>query len=471
MPFNLLYPVKRINDVVRALSIQGKMNNLGLRTREDLQNYQQQQLSSLVAYAARHSSFYRNLYGDINAHKVALSDLPVTNKKSMMENYDRFVTDPRLKLSELQAHIGQLTSDEYYLEEYRVTTTSGSSGLKGVFVSNRKEWSTALAAFLRCGKFMGLTPRLPNRRKVCTIGADNPIHVSYRMAISSDIGLMKSLRLDATLGIEKHVTALNKFQPEYLSTYPSIASILAREQIEGRLNINPQVISTFGEVCTKDMEGNIKEAWGILPFNIYGMTEAGIILGSDCSCHRGVHVFEDLFIVEVVDEHNKPVPDGSPGSRLLITNLFNYSQPIIRYEVSDMLTISTDECPCGLPFRLISSIDGRSDDIIHLDSQQGHKVPVHPVCFYTAMGTVKEVKQYQVVHGVDGLHISLVLQDKAVGAEVSEKVKAHLKSTLEALGAQCPVMDVQLLEQFERDPRRMGKFKLVVSSANIPPHF
>jgi phenylacetate-coenzyme A ligase PaaK-like adenylate-forming protein len=142
------------------------------------------------------------------------------------------------------------------------------------------------------------------------------------------------------------VDELNLFQPESLFTYPSIASLLAIEQLEGRLHIHPQVVETGAEVRTEQMEQNIRRAWSVAPFNVYGTTEGGPC-NVDCSYHRGIHVFEDLVLMEVVDERNQAVPDGLPGSKVLITNLFNFTQPLIRYEVTDMLTISPEPCPCG----------------------------------------------------------------------------------------------------------------------------
>lgn len=263
------YTIKRLQDVVRALFIQKKLNSHDRWTRQDLLKYQNQQLSSLVAYAIRYSPFYKELYRNIRTDKgVFLNDLPIIDKATMMENFDRFVTNPRLKLAELQAHIGQLVRDEYYLGEYRVITTSGSSGLKGVFVSNRREWCTALANVLRFTSFLGISPRLPNRWKISSIGADSPMHVTYRMAVSSDVGLYKFQRLEATSSIEDIIKALNAFQPEGLTAYSSIASLLAIEQLEGRLNIHPKVVSTSSEVRTEDMEQKIRAAWGVCHLTI-----------------------------------------------------------------------------------------------------------------------------------------------------------------------------------------------------------
>ena len=463
------YTIKRLQDVGRALFIQKTLNKHDRWTRQELVRFQHQQLSSLVTHAIRHSPFYRGLYKHIKTDQgVVLNDLPIIDKSIMMDNFDEFVTDPRLKLNELRTHIAQLTRDEYYLGEYRVLTTSGSSGLKGVFVSNRKEWSTALAGFLRCGSFMGVSPRLPKRWKISSIGADSPMHVTYRMSVSSDVGLIKAQRLEATSSIEDLVDALNAFQPEFLNAYPSIASLLAIEQLEGRLNIHPKVVSTLAEVRTKDMEQKIQEAWGVMPFDNYGMTEAGIVFGSDCSFHCGIHVFEDFFIVEVVDEQDRIVPDGSPGYKLLITNLFNFTQPLIRYEVSDMITMSTETCPCSRPFRLIARVEGRSDDIIYLRGPQGRDVPVHPIHFHSTIGALQEIKQYQVVHEDDEIHISIVLREGASGEEVASKLRDNLRGNLESHGAKCPDIHIRSVDRIERDPCKMGKLKLVMS--NIRRH-
>jgi len=319
------YQFKRIQDVLRADMMLTRLKRREKWTREKLKNFQRRQVSSLVSHAIRSSPFYRELYRDIRIDgKMALSDLPVIDKATMMENFDRLVTDPRLRLSELQNHIRGLTGDAYYLGTYRVLTTSGSSGLKGVFVFNRREWSTMLAGFNRCSILTGLFPRIPNRWKVSSILADNPQHASYRITVSARSHLVKTQQLFVTSRIESLVTALNAFQPDVLSAYPSIASILAIEQLEGRLDIHPRVVINGAEVRTMEMALNMREAWGADLFDCYGSTEGGAF-NVDCPLHHGIHIFEDLTMIEVVDEKNRPVPAGSPGHKILITNLFNYT--------------------------------------------------------------------------------------------------------------------------------------------------
>lgn len=194
------------------------------------------------------------------------------------------------------------------------------------------------------------------------------------------------------------------------------------------------------------------------------MTEAGLVLGSDCSFHRGIHAYEDLFTVEVLDEQNRAVPDGSPGYKLLITNLFNFTQPLIRYEISDMITMAAEPCPCGRPFRLIDRIEGRGEDIIYLKSPQGRDVPVHPNHFHNPMEALHEIKQYQVVHEEDGIHISLILREGASEEKVAGKLRENLRGDLESLGAKCPDIHIHFVERIERDSQKMGKLKLIRSN-------
>jgi putative adenylate-forming enzyme len=460
------YTLKRLQDFARAGIILKKLNVHDRWTREKLAQFQHQQLLRLVAHAIHHSPFYQGLYKNIRTDQpIVPNKLPIIDKAMMMENFDRFVTDPRLKLTELQAHISQLTRDDYYLGEYRVVTTAGSSGMKGVFVFDRKEWSTILAGTFRCGLIMAgsWSSRLPNRWRASYVVADSPMHMTYRFVVSSDNHLVKTQRLKVTSSVEDLVDALNTFQPEVLYTYPSIASLLAIAQLGGHLNIHPQVVSTGAEVRTNEMELKIREAWGVVPFNVYGVTEAGNF-GCDCSFHRGLHLFEDLLIVEVVDEQNQPVPDGAPGYKFLLTNLFNFTQPLIRYEVSDMLTMAAEPCPCGRPFRLIAEVEGRSDDIIYLQTPQGRDVPVHPIHFRSPIGAFQEIKEYRVLHQDDGINISIVLREGTFGEEVASKLRSNLRKKIESVGAKCPEIRVQFVDRIDRDPNLMGKLKLVKSN-------
>ena len=161
--------------------------------------------------------------------------------------------------------------------------------------------------------------------------ATGPAMMMPAFATSIDVGLHRVLRLEAAMPPAAMVEALNRHQPEFLYAYGSVLGLLAAEQLEGRLRISPAIIASSGETHTDELRDAIRAAWGTSSFELYAMTEAGI-LGSHCERHSGIHLFDDQAIVEVVDERGRPVPDGQLGRGLLDA-------------LTDVEQTSFDRCP------------------------------------------------------------------------------------------------------------------------------
>jgi phenylacetate-coenzyme A ligase PaaK-like adenylate-forming protein len=463
-----LYSARRLRDVGRALRLARGLEARERWTPEELLAYQQRQLSALLRHAAAASPFYRerspHALGDTG---IALDELPVLTKSELMASFDRLVTDSRLRLGELEAHVASLARDEYYLGEYRVMATSGTTGERALIVYGRREWSLALAAVLRWMAMMGISPRLPRRMSLAAIGAPSPVHVSNRYSITMDVGLHRMLRLPATADIEELTRALNAFGPEAVIVYASIAGLLAIEQLEGRLRIRPRVVSTTSEVLSDEVRARIRAAWGVEPYNLYAMTEAGIV-ASECAEHRGLHAYDDLAILEVVDEAGHPVPPGTPGQRLLVTNLVNRAQPLIRYEVSDLIVAAKDPCPCGRPLRLLTAVEGRSDEILHLPGAGGRNVSLHPVQLHGAMSALAEVRQYQLVQDRDGLRALVALRGDARPHEATARIALALREALLERGVAPANVRVGLVERIEREGGSAAKLKTIKPSPRAP---
>jgi phenylacetate-coenzyme A ligase PaaK-like adenylate-forming protein len=299
--------------------------------------------------------------GLIGPGPVELTTLPAFDTATMMERFDDIVTDRRLRRDALLTHLDGLDHDALYLGEHRVMTTSGSSGRKALFVYDREGWRGIIAQFLRHGAIAGLRPRLP-RTRLASIGGGTPTHMSRRGMETLGVGVHRVLPLAVTMPIPKLVEELNRFRPDFLQVFPSVGVLLADEQRAGRLQIEPAAISTSSELRTPEMTARIVEAFGVHPTNFYATTEGAW----GCSCERGdgIHLFEDMSVVESVDEEGRPVADGEPGARLLVTNLFNRVQPLIRFEISGMVTFDPEPCPCGRTLRRIGALEGRMDDVL-----------------------------------------------------------------------------------------------------------
>ena len=195
-------------------------------------------------------------------------------------------------------------------------------------------------------------------------------------------------------------------------------------------------------------------------FQIYGTTEVPL-LGAHCSRHSGLHLFEDVAIVEVVDEHDRPVAPGEPGHRLLVTNLVNRSQPLIRYALSDMVTEAAGPCPCGRPFRVLRAVEGRSDDILHLPGRGGGKVTVHPLALRSVMAGVANLKQYRILYDHPRLRVHAALRASTAAEPTSAAIATGLRDRLAALGATPLEVEVAVVDRIEDGRDAAGKLRII----------
>jgi len=248
---------RRFGDAAGTMHHYRRLTSVGT-PREELLALQRRRLVATARHAAATSPLYRELYAGIElADDLDVRTLPVVTKAMLMERFDEWVTDPRLRCPEVEAHLERVRGDDLYLGSYRCMPTGGSTGRKGIFVYDRDEWRQCLSAFVRWSELMGLRPRLGRRVRVATVAATSPLHMTARFGLSLDLGLYATRRLDARTPLGELVDALNEHRPEYVLGYPSIASLLAVEQLEGRLRIAPRVVCTTSEVRTEEMTANI----------------------------------------------------------------------------------------------------------------------------------------------------------------------------------------------------------------------
>jgi phenylacetate-coenzyme A ligase PaaK-like adenylate-forming protein len=136
------------------------------------------------------------------------------------------------------------------------------------------------------------------------------------------------------------------------------------------------------------------------------------------------------------------------------------TQPIIRYEITDIVRVDDEPCPCGTPFRTVRAIEGRSDDILRLPGG----VVLHPIHLRSPMARLEGVRQYQIVHRADGLHVRVVPRAGDVRAVVHEAMTAALARA----GAAAVPVHVEAVGAIERDATGVGKLKLVRSEVEPP---
>lgn len=353
-------------------------------SRSKLEAYQADSLARLLSFARTRSPYYGRV---IAPGANRLDQLPVLTKQTMMGRFDEIVTDPAVRLRDLDAFLHGDQAEGRYLGRYEVATTSGSSGVRSVVPASPSEWTTTVASYARANEWAGIrvSPLRPSSGAV--VSSVSPMHQSTRVGRTVATPFFHVSRFDAGRPVAETVAALNEARPEILIGYASMLRILADEQVAGRLRIAPRVVNASSEVLTVEGRRAIHGAFGVEPFEVYATTEAAGI-AAECDRHQGLHVFEDLVVLEVVDDDYRPVPAGTTGTRALVTVLSSRTLPLIRFELTDRVRVSTNICPCGRPLRLIESIEGRTDDALLLPGKGGGDVRVHPVVFHAALDAV-----------------------------------------------------------------------------------
>ena len=204
-----------------------------------------------------------------------------------MVNWDDVVTDRSLKLDEVRGETPQLFRDRFV-----VSTTSGSTGLKGVFAFDRGEWLWGVASHSRATSWAGGQISPFNRQRLAFVSSTKPWCKSLLVGASVNTPILSTLRLDSTEPLHAIVDQLNAFRPDMLIAYAETIHALALRQLAGTLRISPRMIFASSEVFTARARERVRKAWGVEPFNAYAATEAALI-AADCTHHR-LHLAEDL---------------------------------------------------------------------------------------------------------------------------------------------------------------------------------
>lgn len=420
--------------------------------RKLLETHQQRMVHSLRRHAYEHSPFYQHFHTGL--YNAPLDRLPVLTKVQMMDQFDRLVTNRAVHLEDIKRYMENQGRSHYFLGHYVINATSGSSGHPAIVPWSRGEWATTMAsAFAR-------TP-IPfsflHKRKLAQIASTTTFHMSAQGGTTARNLLLPTLLLAATEPLDSIVRRLNDWRPDVLIVYASMGRVLADEQLAGRLKIVPQTVMVGSEVLTVETRRRIEEAWGNRVFNNYATTEAGGI-AIECDQHRGMHVMEDLVLVENVDKDNQPVPPGVFGDRLLVTPLYKRTQPLIRYVIEDRVRFSSESCPCGRPFKLIDAIEGRIQEMLSLPGAGGEEVRIHPLLFHNILD-VLPVSGWQVVQEVDGLHILLA---RMHGPFEDSQIENQVHNALAAQEAVVPPIQVQRVDSIPQTIA--GKAPLVKSN-------
>lgn len=414
-------------------------------TRGELLAFQRDRLKTALGGAAANSRYYARTIGPLVAGNAPFTEFPALSKRQFMDHFDDIVTDRRLNRRMIEAHIEGPDAGRLLLGEYRCAATGGTSGERGVFVYNEEAWLDVMAVIGRSQRTLGIKPDT----RSLGIGAPSPIHLSNRFFAESRVSRPGSPRLDLTMPLAEIVAALNAYQPEAITTYPSFYRVLAQEQKAGRLKIAPRILRSGAETLLPEVVQLVRDIWGVPLYNSYACTEAGAIAGN-CGHRDGLHIAEDHVVLEVVDDEGRAVPDGVQGSRCLITTLGNPMLPLVRYELSDLVTVTREPCSCGQPFARIVSIQGRREERLRFAGRDGGSVELGIIVLKSPLIATEGVDQFQIQQR-DGKLVIRIAPANGVAADIlRQRVELRIREALEQHGVPPPPIEVTLVGSIAR---------------------
>jgi phenylacetate-CoA ligase len=367
---------------------------------ERLAGERELRLRVLLEHAVEHSPFHRDRLRGVGPATITLDDLPtlpIMTKDELMANFDEAVTSRDLTLRLANDHLQQLGSDGYLLDRFRVVATGGTSGRRGLFVYDWDEWVTLVSMESRWGV---LAAPLPPAARIASLFAGKPAHMSGALHAFSANPSDPIHHLPITMPLEEIVSTLNEVGPVLLQGFPTALDLLVGEARAGRLRIAPQQIRTCGEFIFPEARQAIREVWGLEIRDCYGLSEG--VFTSLCDA-GAMHLPDDLAIIEPVDEQGDPVTPGQPAAKIYLTNLYNLTQPLIRYELMDSMTVHTERCRCGSAHSWISDLGGRRDDTFVYPGGS----MVHSVAMCGALLRDPHVVEYQVRQTENGIDVAV----------------------------------------------------------------
>lgn len=447
--------------MMKAILLCQKYKKLNSDQKEALQ---QKRLKELVLYAKMKSPYYAELYKNIS-ESFSLSDLPPVNKQELMAHYDEWITDCNVKLKDLNCFMENLDNiGRKFQGKYIVFTTSGSTGNPLVSICDKttNNVMTGINILRTYARQQDLKAFIKGGGKTIGIFANGGFYLgnsSVRARLLSMPWKKKQMAVtSALLPTAEIVKQLNEFQPTMLGGYPSNLELLIDEQLSGRLHINPVIIMTGGEYLSEEVRNRLTDAFHCYVQTSYACTEGGTV-ACECTSHH-FHINEDWVIVEAVDKDNQPVADGIQSDKILLTNLFNYSQPFIRYEVTDRVIMHHEKCACGNPSPWLT-IEGRTDDVTSFWANE-KEIKIAPLAIYATLKEVHALKRFQlVVHKDNQIELRLEEIDVLTKDFAFAKAKETLTDFLATHGIiHC---DITLSDEAPKQHQKSGKFKHIIN--------
>ncbi len=388
---------------------------------QEIEKLQLQKLLETVAYVQQYSPFYKALYatGNVSAsHIKCLADiekLPVTTKEDMQKHNWDFLCVNRSKIIEY-------------------TSTSGTLGKPVTVALTEKDLDR-----LAYNEWLSIKSMECHKDDIFQLILTLDRQFMAGMAYYSGIRKMGAGMVRVGPGAPaQQWDIIHRLQPTVLVGVPSFITKLIDYALHKHINLNNSSVKKalcIGEnLRNAAFELNalgkkISSQWDIQLFSTYASTEMQTAF-TECTAGQGGHLNPDLLLVEILDEHNQPVPAGEEGE-VTVTTLGVEGMPVVRYKTGDICRLETSPCSCGRNSLRISPVIGRKSQMIKLKGTS-----IYPPAIFDLLNELPEVKDYvaEVSENELGLdELTLYIAPSELSAPADQAIKGRLQGSLRVI--------------------------------------
>ncbi len=411
---------------------------------------QSKQLFQLLRHAYVHVPYYRELFckNGLNPFEEAisaenarlvLSRIPILEKQTLLKQFEH------------------LKSDDVHLRKPFLNSTGGTTGVPVSLLHDQCFYENSIANSLLVNSWRGADP-FDSLIKIWgaerdTFKGRKPVDMFFRDFIRNRITL-NCFTLNDSL-IIKYINILNLHRPTLIIAYADSIYEIAKYAMQTGTDVLPQnAIHTGAGPLYDFMRDQIENVFSCKVFSHYGSREFGPI-ASECISHNGMHILTEHNIVEVVDNIGNRRPPGKEGE-IIVTNLSNYSMPLIRYRIGDRGSMDcSNKCPCGCNYPKLKEVKGRDADVFLTH----HKQFITPIYFRHLIGVVincDKINQFQVIQkDYNRLRYRLSL-NAPIPNDIIEQIK---EKTRIVMGSDCQV-EFEFVDRIEKS--QTGKFRYTI---------
>ena len=421
-----------------------------------IKKYQENKSKEIARYAVQHSNFFKEFYRQHDIEEF--SSLPILNKKIMMDHLSEYNTLQLKKdeLIEFALNVEKTRNFSIRFNGINIGMSSGTSGNKGIVITTKKEENYIKAMYASRLVF----PKKEKLNCAFILRVNTPAF-NYNRAGNrlTYISQLQSMR--------KITQQLEALKPNVVSAPPSMLKLLANELMKNSLKINPKLLYSYAEILYPDIKHYLEKSFQCQVHEIYQGSEGCYAL----TCSQGnLHINEDMVLLELFDENGKPTKKGEPCYKLLVTDLHKKSQPIIRYELNDIITLSKEKCSCGSNFRVIENIQGRADDMfwgLLKNSRKPHFI-FQDFIARAIISVSEDIEEYQAIqHSYTDITINVQLRKKSEKYYIEKQIVARLRKVFFDYNCVEPKIKVVFCDALlNKNFNKLNRIKCIIGEKN-----